>query len=92
MCDLTIASGESSLMSVVQPVSVDVVLCIFVLSAIAPEKMATVLNNLYTVRQKFFSPYILLVITMLQVLKPGGCVLFRYYSFCTTDCSILFLS
>ncbi|XP_057593814.1 tRNA N(3)-methylcytidine methyltransferase METTL6 isoform X1 [Hippopotamus amphibius kiboko] len=68
-CDLT----KDDLLEHVPPESVDVVTLIFVLSAVHPDKMHLILQNIYKVLQS--GPFI----AVTNVLKPGKSVLFRDY-------------
>lgn len=78
VCDIT-ATGEGSLLSHVAPESVDVVLMIFVMSAIPPSKMPQVLANISAVRTTIpIMSLLTTTILSLQILKPGGYVLFRF--------------
>ncbi|KAB1283331.1 Methyltransferase-like protein 6 [Camelus dromedarius] len=69
-CDLT----RDDLLEHVPPESVDVVMLIFVLSAVHPDKMHLVLQNIYKVGGCLSWSY-----HERQVLKPGKSVLFRDY-------------
>lgn len=59
--------------------SVDFVTMIFVLSSITPEKMNGVLKNVYNVSSSTRYTSFKIIYFLIQVLKPGGCILFRDY-------------
>ena len=75
-CDLT----ADKLTSSIPPSSVDLVSLIFVLSSVTPEKMATVVENIAEVCEVLDNVKPCIYHTQnIQVLKPGGLVLFRDY-------------
>ena len=70
VCDIT-SLGEGSLLSHIEKESVDVVLMIFVMSAIAPEKMPQVLQTIYSVNITPPLCYCLLLTLLLWFLKKS---------------------
>jgi tRNAThr (cytosine32-N3)-methyltransferase len=71
-------TSAESLPNGVTPGSVDIVVLIFVLSALNPSEWNAALSNIYTVRQMARNPKVVLN-SCGQMLKPSGLVLLRDY-------------